>query len=140
MMLRKRRQRLFFGIIILLIISMIAIFSFSALSASNVVPPTRLGMATQVILIKDLIPVECANITFDRIINCVQGVKCLGGTGNSKDLIFGTPYADDINGGNGSDCILGGGGNDTIDGGPGSDVCQGGPGTNNFERCEVILP
>lgn len=128
---------LIFTLVVLL--GVILVVSYSALSASNIVPLTRLGLTAQAIVLSDLMPAECSAITIANIVYCTGG-NCNGTDAN--DLMFGTSGVDDIQGGKGNDCILAGGGNDDLKGEQGtSDVCLGGPGTNNYHpSCEYSSP
>ena len=73
-------------------------------------------------------PAECGNITdYDEVIYGTPGADPLTG-GNGKQIIMGLGGDDIIEGGNGKDCLVGGDGNDTLDGGNGQDILIGGPG------------
>ncbi|MFO1389271.1 Ig-like domain-containing protein [Cellvibrio sp.] len=50
----------------------------------------------------------------------------------ANDLIFGSNFADNLNGGEGSDEILSGAGNDTLSGGIGNDILRGGDGDDTY--------
>jgi Ca2+-binding RTX toxin-like protein len=119
----------------------------SALAAANTVPGSRADDNTFPVDQSQLIPAQCAGITFDRVISGSGNIN--GGSGN--DLIYGSSGADTIRGGNGNDCVIAGGGddningqggNDVLDGGPGTDTINGGPGTDqclngeNNSNCE----
>jgi Ca2+-binding RTX toxin-like protein len=123
---------LFFTLLVLL--GVILVVSYSAFSAANSVPLSRLGLSTQAVLLEELLPNECSGIAIATIVYCKAQGACVG-SGNN-DLILGTSGNDKIKGQAGDDCILGGGGDDEIDGGAGNDVCLGGPGTDTFESCE----
>lgn len=86
------------------------------------------------------VPPECANMTFDNVIEGTAASDNLVGTPN-RDLILakgGSDYVDGkggndcIVGGNGSDYLLGGGGNDVLLGGAGSDALSGGNGDDKL--------
>jgi Ca2+-binding RTX toxin-like protein len=124
---------------LLVMLGAILVVSYSALSASNSIPLTRLGLTTQAIMLSDLLPSECSHITITNVVYCRAQGTCNGT--NANDLIFGTPGNDKIQGKAGDDCILGGGGDDELYGDQGNDVCLGGPGTNYIDAsCEYPLP
>lgn len=127
---------LFFTLLVLL--GVILVVGYSALSAANSVPLTRLGLTTQSIIPSELIPVECNAITITNLIYCSGSGTCNGS--NANDLIFGTSGVDRIQGKKGDDCILGGGANDDLNGDEGNDVCLGGPGSNTYTACEYSNP
>ncbi len=104
----------------------------TALTATNTVPPTRIGRTTLPIGLNDLKPSACGGIL---VTGLVTGAGVITGT-DGNDLILGSPGADTIDGLGGNDCILGGGGDDSITGGEGSDICLGGPGADTFIACE----
>ena len=52
---------------------------------------------------------------------------------DGDDIVYGSSYADTINGGNGDDIIYGGSGNDTIRGGNGNDYIVGGTGNDYID-------
>ncbi len=130
--------RFFLIFALLVLLGVILVVSYTALSASNSVPLTRLGLTTQTITANDLKPAACSAITVTNVIYCAGGA-CNGTDAN--DLMFGTSGVDNIQGGKGNDCILAGDGNDDLKGEQGNDVCLGGPGTNNYHpTCEVSSP
>ncbi len=138
-MLRRYVNPKFFLVITLLfLLGAILVVSYTALSESNIVPLTRIGLSTQAIIMRDLMPGECSAITFTNIVYCPNQGTCNGS--NSNDLIFGTAGVDKVQGKKGDDCILGGGANDDINGDEGNDVCIGGPGTNSYTSCEFSSP
>lgn len=119
---------------LLVLLGAILVVSYSALSASNSIPLTRLGLTTRPITPNDLKPDQCSPITVTNIVNCTGGA-CFGTDAN--DLIFGTTGADVIRGGKGDDCILGGDGDDTLRGEQGDyDYCVDVPGTDFHPSCE----
>src|SRR5512133_1395160 len=109
---------------LLVLLGAILVVSYTALSASNFIPLTRMGLSTQTIILQDLMPGECSAITIANVVYCPNQGMCNGT--NANDLIFGTSGVDRIQGKKGDDCILGGGANDDLDGGDGNDVCIGG--------------
>lgn len=120
---------------LLVLLGAILVVSYTAFSASNSVPLTRLGLTTQAIMLSDLLPDECSAITITEVVYCRDHGTCNGS--NANELIFGTSGDDKIQGKKGDDCILGGGGNDEITGDQDNDVCLGGPGTDTFDdSCE----
>ncbi len=54
------------------------------------------------------------------------------GSGAGNDIIYGSPFDDDLGGGDGSDRIYGGAGNDRITGGLGRDYLYGGAGNDQI--------
>ncbi len=136
-MLRRRVSPKFILIFTLIVLlGAILVVSYTAFSAANVVPLTRMGLTTQAITLNDLLPSECTMI-ITNVVYCPNQGTCNGS--NANDLMFGTAGNDKINGKKGDDCILGGGGNDEIDGDDGYDVCFGGPGVNDLD-CEEEYP
>jgi len=126
---------------------------FSALTASNTVPPTRADKESFGLGANELKPPQCAGMGLSNVVDYGAGEN---GT-DANDLILGTPGQDTgIQGGAGNDCILagagddrwwlfiwwpgvyGGDGDDVIIGGPGNDVCYGGAGSNTYYGCETI--
>ncbi len=106
----------------------------TAVTATNVVAGSKLGLGRRSVAANDLKPAACAALT----LTVVRGPA--PGGGNANALILGTSASESINGNRGRDCILGGGGNDTLRGNGGSDVCIGGPGTDTFHStCEVRI-
>ena len=123
---------------LLVLLGVILVVSYTALSAANSVPLSRLGLTTKSITPNDLKPSECT-MTITNVVYCRAQGTCNGT--NANDLIFGTPGNDKIQGKQGDDCILGGGGDDELYGDQGNDVCLGGPGTNYIDAsCEYPLP
>ncbi len=110
--------------------------AFSARTASNTLPPTRLkeyafpiADSAKPELFK---PSECAGLALTNLV--VGSGNITDGAANS--LILGSELADTIQGGAGNDCIVAGAGNDTIYGDQaslpwfstgGNDVILGGP-------------
>jgi Ca2+-binding RTX toxin-like protein len=105
-----------------------------ALTASNSVPPSRLGATAQAITANTLRPAVCAGPTLTSVVT--GGGNINSAPGNS--LVLGGPAAQKINGGPGNDCIIGGGGADTLNGGNGTDVCIGNVLTT-FLNCETTV-
>ncbi|MFN2640599.1 MAG: hypothetical protein ABR548_01700 [Actinomycetota bacterium] len=106
-----------------------------ALTASNVVAGSTMGLYATTATANDVKPVDCSSITLTALYGGKDDVTA----GSTNDLELGGPAAQTLNGGSGDDCILGGSGDDTLDGGPGSDVCIGGPGEDAFLNCETII-
>jgi len=119
----------------LFLLGAILVVSYTAFSAANSIPLTRLGLTTQAITANQLKPPQCSAISVTNIIYCTGGI--CNGT-NASDLIFGTSGDDDIRGGQGNDCILGLDGNDRLVGNQGTDVCVDVPGTDFHPSCESI--
>lgn len=98
-------------------------------------------------------PVSCVIQPGDNVIdkrNARKGQRVTG-LRNKRNVIFGSPYDDQLTGGGLNDCIDGGAGNDMIKGldgndlligGPGNDTIVGGPGTDTCSgeaksSCEI---
>lgn len=107
----------------------------SAFTASNAVPSTRVGEATEGITVAKIAPSQCSSLGLTTLVN---GSGNFAGSG-SAELLLGSANADSISAGGGNDCLVGGGANDTLNGGPASDVCIGGPGTDTFSGCETQI-
>lgn len=137
---RSKALRVLIILSALILVGAIIFLSFSALSAANTVPMSRLSSTTRTITWTDLIPSACSSIaaSLGNIIYCDSHGACPGTQGN--DLILGTAGNDNIDGKKGNDCIIGGDGDDKLDGGDGTDVCLGGPGTNTYPNCETFSP
>ena len=150
------RPKVFLALLVLLI----SLSAFTALSAANSVPVTHVGDSNRPITVPELAPPECASIATN--LNSIS----VGGFGNwlyysypGNTLILGTNAGesfgawlftvgngpncfvtgggnDTVYGSPGDDIILGGPGNDTIDGNGGTDICYGGGGTDTFLDCE----
>ena len=106
-----------------------------AVTATNVVPSTRLGASIgPPPTANELKPAACAALNLAVI---VVG----GGAGGQAALVLGTAANDNLTGGAKDDCLVGGAGNDRLNGGPGTaDVCIGGPGTDTFHAsCETQI-
>jgi Ca2+-binding RTX toxin-like protein len=128
-----------------------------ALATANSVTESGLLNTLISVTAQDIAPGECDGMSLAVIRFVTPGIPYTS-TGNTNELIIGTPFDDDIRAGNGRDCILGGGGDDTIRGnqrddvllggpdddtligGNGNDVCYGGPGTDTFSLCETTIP
>jgi hypothetical protein len=97
-----------------------------ALTAANVVPPSRADLETRARTVPELAPSACAGLP---LANVVVG----GSGGNGNDLVLGTAAGETLSGNGGTDCVVGGGGNDNLWGNSGGgDVCIGGPGSDTF--------
>lgn len=106
----------------------------SALTAANLVPPSKGGRSLQAINANALKPTECASLNLTAIL---RGSGSFEG-GSASELVLGSSGADQIRGRDGNDCILGGAGNDDIRGDGGTDVCIGGLGTDTLDAdCET---
>lgn len=108
----------------------------SANTASNSVPPTRLGQLTFAIGPNDLKPTACAGITVTTMI-IGTGAAIMNGT-NANNLLIGVPGTLTINARQGDDCVVGNTGVWAINGGAGTDVCIGWA-TTTFAQCEVTV-
>lgn len=125
------------GLIALVSVGVLTVIGIvSAETASNSVPPSRMGQSTYAIGPNEWKPDACSGIVLTSIV-VGSGTGTLNGTKNN-DLILGVPGAQTINGQQGNDCLVGNAGVHTLDGGPGSDVCIGPPGVT-FTRCEVTV-
>ncbi len=113
-----------------------AVGLLSADTASNRVPPTRLGQLTFAIGPNDLKPAACAGITVTTMI-IGTGAAILNGT-NASNLLIGVPGTLRINARQGNDCVVGNSGLLAINGGTGTDVCIGWA-TTTFAQCEVTV-
>ncbi len=146
-------------LIFLLGLGLVVLVSFSlaaALSAANLVVPSRAEDYNEAITAETLKPTECAGLTLTRLVVLARGDLPSG----ANELILGTPANDLVLKSGGSDCILGGNGNDDLSGGAGMDVLLGGPGDDSlnggggngdrchgggqpgdkFKSCETIYP
>ena len=124
---RLFRLRVFLAMLVLLI----ALSSFSALSAANIVPETHIGYDQFRIRVNDLKPPECDSLNLNHILsgNFFWGYR-------NNALILGTSGVDWIlgfyNGSGGTNCIVGGGGNDLLYGGDRDEIFLGGPGDDRI--------
>jgi Ca2+-binding RTX toxin-like protein len=107
----------------------------AAITATNSVPPTRLGQSAQPIGANTLKPGACAGITLTDL---VTGSGIFVAT-DASELVLGSAGGDTITAGGGDDCALGGAAIDTIVGGAGTDVCIGGAGLDVFLTCETQI-
>jgi Ca2+-binding RTX toxin-like protein len=123
-------QIILFGLIVLILVSVIAAFA-----AGLEVDPSTVGRELIPISADDIKPPECSALT---LTNIVRGSGTFTGT-SGNDLILGSSGADTIDGLGGDDCILGAGGDDNITGGDATDVCIGGLGINSFDTCETVI-
>ena len=128
---------LFFGLITLILVSVVAAFA-----AGMIIEPSTIDLVSIPVSAEELKPSICTMTLTD----IVRGAGTITGTG-SNELILGSSGNDTIDGGGGDDCILGSAGDDTINGGDGNDhiiggdgndTCTGGLGTNSFETCETV--
>jgi hypothetical protein len=128
---------MFFGLIALILFSVVAAFA-----AGLVIEPSTVNLDSIPVRANDLKPSTCTM----NLNNIIRGSGTFSGTAGN-DLILGSSANDTIDGGDGNDCILGAGGDDTINGGDGddhilggngNDTCTGGLGTNSFETCETV--
>jgi Ca2+-binding RTX toxin-like protein len=148
-----RRLIFLFGLVLVVLVSLSLA---GALSAANLVTPSRAEDYNEAITAEALKPTECAGVTLSRVVILSRGDLPSG----ANELILGTPNDDSAVKSGGSDCILGGGGNDTLNGGAGMDVLLGGPGDDilnggggigdkcygggqpgdKFKSCETVYP
>jgi len=136
-----RKSRTFKALIlisILVLVGVVITLSFSAFSAANIVPTSRVGSATSTMTANTIKPAECASLTLTNIYYCSGSATCNATA--ASELILGSANGERINGQGGADCIVGGGGNDDIRGGAGADICIGGPGNDVFNNCSVTYP
>jgi hypothetical protein len=123
-------QIMLFGLIVLILVSVITAFA-----ASIQIVPSKMGIESIPVSAEDLKPPACYAL---YLTNIVRGAGTITGT-NGNDLIMGSSESDIIDGGGGDDCIVGGDGDDSIDGNSGTDICIGGAGNDNFSNCETEL-
>jgi Ca2+-binding RTX toxin-like protein len=146
MMIRLFHRFAWTGLLALILVSVVG-----ALAAANKVPKSGVDDISYPITANDLKPPECAGLNLSTIVAGRGKIK----GGHYSSLILGSPDADDIDAGPGTDCVLGGGGNDILrgqnggdvllggpddddlNGGNGVDACYGGPGTDTFSNCET---
>ncbi len=121
---------------IVLLAALTLMSAFSAVSATNIVPDTRLDEQIQAVTANALKPAECSALNLTRIVVCTGG-NCNGSAAN--ELILGTPAGERLRGRGGQDCILGGGGDDQLVGNNSQDICIGGPGNDTFLTCETQI-
>ncbi|MGH8975152.1 MAG: hypothetical protein ACRD0C_18360 [Acidimicrobiia bacterium] len=107
----------------------------SALTASVLVPETKLDTIIRPARANDLKPTDCVGIDLQRV---VVGSGTVEGS-IANELILASPISDRVLGRGGADCLVAGGGNDALTGGAGNDVCLGGPGADVFSGCETIV-
>ncbi len=105
-------------------------------TASNSVPPTRLGQDTRAIGPNDLKPAACAGIVVTNMM-IGTGSAILNGT-SAANLLIGVPGTVTINARQGNDCVVGNSSVTAISGGTGTDVCIGGASTV-FALCETVI-
>lgn len=123
--------------LLLLAMGLLAVVGIvSADTASNTVPPSRLGESTHAIGPNDLKPAACAGITVTNMM-VGTGSAILNGT-NASNLLIGVPGTLTINARQGNDCVAGNSAVLVINGGAGTDVCIGGASTT-FAQCEVTV-
>ena len=133
-MTRKFPFRIIVAVLSLLVVSSVinAIAASNTISGSNNLDEQSTPLPT----VNDKKPVECSALNLTDILECTGGI--CNGT-DASELIIGSIYSDEINGGKGADCVLGGDDDDKIDGEQGKDVCVGGLGTDSFKKCETEI-
>lgn len=96
----------------LLLVVGIAVTLATTFTATNTVPPSKVGRSIQALALSQLAPVACSAIGFSHLIVATTATTS-GTTGN--DLILGRGVAGTftINGNGGSDCLVAGGGSST---------------------------
>jgi Ca2+-binding RTX toxin-like protein len=108
----------------------------TAVTASSVVPTTRIGGDEIATSANRLKPAACAAIS-------LNGIRTGSGTFHDvgqPHLVLGSAGADVIRGLPGNDCIVGGAGADSLRGDQGIDVCIGGAGVDTFHAsCETQI-
>ena len=134
----RRNKKVILLAFALLFIAVIIAFSISGLTASNMVPATRLDLVTRAKLIADFRPAGCAGMTLVNIVYCTGTAVCNGTA--QADLILGANNRNNIRGGGGNDCIVAGAGNDRVNGQNGSNICIEGPGADSYSNCTVVNP
>ena len=124
-------QIMLFGLIALIIVSVMAVFA-----AGIFAEPSIIDMKSIPVSAEDIKPPACSALF---LTNIVRGSGTFNGTAGN-DLILGSSGADTIDGLGGDDCILGDSGDDVITGGDGgADICIGGTGNDNFTTCETVI-
>mgnify|MGYP001167419995 FL=1 len=137
------------GVLVLLVL----LSAIGAFAAANVIPPSSVGIYSEITEPLYFRPDECSALPVNNI---VIGSGGINGT-NQSDLILGSPGDDSIDAKNGNDCVVGGAGNDTLYGKNGADVllggegddyldggnnkgdvCYGGPGWDTAVNCETF--
>lgn len=105
-----------------------------ALTSSNSVPQTALGLSDLTITARNLAPAVCSGLSLTDLIVFETGVA----RGSQRsDLLIGAPGIIRMLGLGGDDCLIAPSGfMGTIDGGQGFDVCVGNAAAT-FQRCEV---
>jgi hypothetical protein len=103
-----------------------------ALTASSVVPATKLSDRSSAITAQALAPGICGGILLTTVVAGNGAIVAPG----FQQLILGGPAAQAITGTAGRDCILGGEGADVLNGGALDDVCIGSV-TAIFVDCET---
>jgi len=96
---------------------------YSAMAASNTVPPSSIGKHRSATSANDLKPSECSGV---NVTNQIHNSGTFGGT-PENDLLLGSNFTDTIDGTDGGDCIVSGANSDTLEGDDGDDVLLGGP-------------
>lgn len=144
----RTRRKLIAGVLLIL-----ALNTWGAWTAVNVVPTTYADMDEIPLDPNQLKPPECAGITVNQVL-VANSVLFTGTPGN--DLILGTPqnaipWSQSIDGAGGDDCIVaarqilfntlsGGEGDDVLIGHPSTvDICVGGPGNDLLYNCDLSL-
>jgi Ca2+-binding RTX toxin-like protein len=146
------RPRVFLALLVLLI----SLSAFTALSAANSIPITHVSDSNRPINVRDLAPPQCASIANNLTSISVGGYMswihpqntlilgtgagdtfwALFTSGTGPNCIVAGGGNDGIYGSNHAEIIIGGPGNDTINGGGGYDICYGGGGTDTISNCE----
>ncbi len=127
---QRRVRRLLVAIAVVSVV----VGAMSVTTASNSIPPTRLGQQSQATGVTELRPAACASLALTSL---VVGTGNFSGT-SANDLILASRGARRIRGGAGNDCILGGADATELDGQSGTDVCIG-PTAATFRGCETTI-
>jgi hypothetical protein len=123
----SRPRRLKLGRIAALILGIgIVITVATSFTATNTVPPSKVGRSIQALSLSQLAPAACSGISLSHLI--VATTSTTNGT-SGNDLILGRGVAGSftLSGAGGTDCLVAGGGSSTtnnLDGGAGiGDIC-----------------
>lgn len=123
---RSLLLRLAVGALIWLMLAGLA----QALAATNTIANSSRVDYVNAIIVRDLLPPECAGLNITAIVIATPGGTTV--SNNAANLILGSPLNDTIRSQGGTDCVVAGGGNDLLYGGNGRDYLLGGPGNDTL--------
>ncbi len=130
------------GVLVLIVAIISTVTGFTA---SNTVPITYAGKASQAVTEQQLAPGWCTLLPLTNTIVMAANSSSVNGT-SGNDLILGVNRKGNVNynGKAGSDCIVAGGGagtKNTLDGGGGADdICIAPAAANNtFKNCDYTV-